>query len=440
MDSEEECLVNDHQVNKFYLKENSDVTLNPTPTHDAKTCWVRFTCYPEPVLFLVGLGFFSFVPLNQEYLYQRYYKRALEAVGGNSTVDRGVLDIQSEINNTQLIDDIATRVSIYASSNATLFSANMALFRCIPPIFTSILICGSTDSFGRRFGLCLPIIGGIIRALCYLTVEVAGLQLEWLFLGELIDGLFGEHLTFFACSTAYISDVASKESLVLRVIICSTMYIIASSIGNFALGLVIGYVGFAWGIVLVALCYCFALLYVIFVLAESLPKSETKKFTWSLLMNSTVQMYEVLTRQRTPSSDRTLLWLLDLSMLLFSIAFLGTFDVETIFMLGVPFNMDSTHIGVVIGIAMIFWAFVPILRTSLLKRCVSDEATLIITALIAIVAFVIQGFCTTPQQILTGKSCNCHDEDTVFFISSPLAAVIWHWKPVHRHRTYVHDC
>ncbi|ELU05221.1 hypothetical protein CAPTEDRAFT_135212, partial [Capitella teleta] len=102
----------------------------------------------------------------------------------------------------------------------------MALFRCIPPIFTSILICGSTDSFGRRFGLCLPIIGGILRALCYLTVEVAGLQLEWLFLGELIDGLFGEHLTFFACSTAYISDVASKESLVLRVIICSTMYII----------------------------------------------------------------------------------------------------------------------------------------------------------------------------------------------------------------------
>ncbi|ELT95671.1 hypothetical protein CAPTEDRAFT_197347 [Capitella teleta] len=382
--------------------------------------------YPEPVLFFVGIGFFSFIPLNQEYLYMRYLGEIiLEASEGNTSIDHGNL---WDFNSEQVVEPIDA-IQDDASAEAAAFSTQTALFRCIPPIFTTLFICKSTDSFGRKFGIYLPIFGGIIRSFCYLAVHLGNLSLYWLFLGEFLDGVLGENATVLGCCFAFIYDGANRESLAVRFVICNAILSSGSGLGNLIVGQLV-YFSFTWGILFIMVCYLCALLYVSILLPESLPMSATKEFEWSLFARNYIQIYEVFTKPRTPPSNRTALKLLIVGILLGNVALRVYFDLETVYMQGSPFNLDPTQIGNVFAVVAVALAFVPPLWTRVLKCCLSDTVVAIVVIVGAVAGYVIQAFCTDLTQLVAGDYSNAYYNEPYrqLYISSSLFLSFRGWQ------------
>ncbi|MES2382330.1 MAG: TCR/Tet family MFS transporter [Bacteroidota bacterium] len=139
-------------------------------------------------------------------------------------------------------------------------------------IFSPIL-GGLSDRFGRRPILLLSLLG---LGLDYIFHAFAP-SIAWLFIGRIIAGVMGASFT---TATAYIADISTPENR------AQNFGLVGAAFGlGFIIGPVIGGLASKWGanvpFLVAAALTLLNVLYGYFVLPESLPVANRRKFEWS---------------------------------------------------------------------------------------------------------------------------------------------------------------
>lgn len=170
----------------------------------------------------------------------------------------------------KLIEQLTGEIGM---DNASRYGAWLMFAFAFMQFLCSPFMGGLSDRFGRRPVLLLSLLG---LGLDYIFHAVAP-NIVWLFVGRIIAGVFGASFT---TAGAYIADISTPEKR------AQNFGLMGAAFGlGFIIGPVIGgLAGSAWGprapfYVAAALSLLNAL-YGFFILPESLPKENRRKFEW----------------------------------------------------------------------------------------------------------------------------------------------------------------
>lgn len=154
---------------------------------------------------------------------------------------------------------------------------------------TFLLDLGSyTDRKGRRFALMLPMIGVICRCLIFIIQQITSLPLEVTIIGTLLDGIGGTSNVLRVTVYAYIADEAEVWNFNRseKILLADTFYTFLQAGLQVAMGYMIQAVGFTWPFVMLIGIHVINLLYTIFLLPESRPKTVSQVKSSTMILES----------------------------------------------------------------------------------------------------------------------------------------------------------
>ncbi|ELU08284.1 hypothetical protein CAPTEDRAFT_189189 [Capitella teleta] len=389
--TEETKRLKDNKV-PLYSTEN----MNPGSDPKEEGRCRHMLMYSEPVMFLLGLAYVAFTQFNQQYLHYRIQRdsqlpRWIQDASASSTDDdnSGACGTGS---NGSVLFNIQTEIS----SETAYLSSKIALFRGFFPIFFSLVICSLTDTVGRRFGLLLPTLGALLNMITYLIVEYLQAPLEWLYLGSLLEGLSGSHLTISACCYAYIYDTCNADARTIRFTLMNSTYFLASAVASIAIGYIIDGAGYLAAIWFLIGCYGCLGLYVIAVLPESLPEERRKPCSIKEAFKATISGFRTFFKPRPQPTDRLIL----ISVLI--IAFISCFvpiNLIIIYSESPPFCLNSVQIGFLLALYSGALTVVPPIKVKLQSLCVPKEFFLFIEAAVSTGIMIVTA-CIKTQALL----------------------------------------
>ncbi|ELU12946.1 hypothetical protein CAPTEDRAFT_198749 [Capitella teleta] len=354
----------------------------------------------EPAYFFYMLAIYSYMPLNEQYVYDRVEKETPESHSlGHIYVPNACI---KGIENLTLLerqrdDTIKTKVSNYT----LVFN----IFETLPAIVVSLILCSWGDKHGRKLGLVVPCVGGVVKGVLYVITDVYGLSIDFLMLPNLIEGMSGSHMTVAGSAYAYVADVVPQSEITFRFAVLNGLLFAGTSLGNIAVGYIISYIGYMWSFVIMTIWYAIPLLYFIFILEESVPEqpddcsttlSQDIKEVWQV----TVTAFKVYSVERPDKNAKWRLLLMLGASTLHTIMVLGLLELETLYLIGPPFCYSPTQIGVFLAILCASSFFGPIIGTKLFDKCGIPDAVMgIIASVSGAVAFFAQAGAKTDQQI-----------------------------------------
>lgn len=400
------------EVDKLPGGEETDSTETDQLLSKVENVSCRRPRLVEPVLFLFAFGYFSFTLLIQQFLKHRMDEMyspfqvhvSKENVNPHHQYNDTYKDYSTIISwsnyNSQFIMDYFT---LEASSQAAYQYSLLVVFRSIPPCFTGLIICSCTDTIGRKIGLLLPVIGGIIRSIVYLIVVIYQLPLQWLYIAEFVDGVLGDHLVLLGCSYAYISDTAASGQLVFRFLIANSVYLTAGSIANFVSGYAVEVVGFEFAFTLPLITLGLALLYILIILPESLHEERRKEFSLSSILTSLVHSLVIVHQSGETRQERIANCSLLGGAIIGSFVYTGNLDLLTMYVQGPPFSMSPAQIGLMFGLSSIISVVIQPIYGRILQMFMSDELISVTMAITSVIQLLLTGLSGTSTQVFTGK-------------------------------------
>lgn len=368
-----------------------------------------FCCAPnfiEPMAFFYGFAYFSSMELTQVYLKSRMNEEINSRLHstGQEKLEPSVLGNFLYMyvmlkGNSSSVDNL----QVDASSHAAFYSTLLALSRCIPPCITSLIICACTDVVGRKFGLVLPMIGGLIRGIIYLHVVIYQLPLEWLCVGEFLDGFLGEHTVFQGSICAYASDINHSDHFVMKFLITNSIISISASIGELVTGFTIEYFGFFYTLMLPVAAYFLALLYTLLLLPESLREKDRKSFSLTRVFEKISDGFETVSHPKEGPWKRATNYLLFTSAFIIIFTFSSHNVLLTIYAQGSPFLMNPAYIGFMLSLCAIIGSVTQPLLVRILKYCISDEILLFMLGIMSSAVFLMIALSDTALHLFIGK-------------------------------------
>lgn len=288
------------------------------------------------------------------------------------------------------------------SEHAALLSSRFSLFRCIPLCLTTLIICSCTDWYGRRLGIIIAILGSLLRCSVFLIVEVCQLDLKWIVVGEVFDGLSGHDAAFIGSALAYTSDLVCGANLVFRYLVLNSIAFLAGAVASFSIGAAITHLGFSCALCLIIGSYALALLYSTLILSESLPQEIRHRVSVKNTLVQCLRSFRVFTRERKNKSDKIFMILLAVGGSIMGFCITSLLDLNTAYLQGPPFYMDPDGIGNVIGIVCITVVLVPPLLGKFLKLFLSEALMIVVISASYSLVFIWMGLCKNTLQIFIG--------------------------------------
>ena len=218
--------------------------------------------------------------------------------------------------------------------------------RNIPALFAALIICAYTDRCGRRIGLALPCLAGMFKCVYVCLALYFVTQVEYLMIGEIIEGLGGSIMTAQSCANLYLSDVLTTRQLAFRFMLIQGLHFLATSIGNVSIGFLIKYIGYSNSFWTIFAIYALGVLYILLVLPESVPAFSKKPFNLGHVLADAIGVFKIYIRKgRHIAYTNVKLSLMLMVVILDNIVILGRNDVDILYMLGSPFCWSSVTIG-----------------------------------------------------------------------------------------------
>ena len=349
----------------------------------------------EPLVFLYGLSFVTFMSISDQYLLYR-----LERGSALPSWVFSVDDADAAVGNSSLFTDIQEEYKTQSSH----LQSNMALARGLPPIVMTLIINSYSDYAGRKCGLILPVIGGFCKSATYLIVEYYDLSLYYLIIGNLIEGLSGNHLTLLGSAFAYVSDCVSPQTRSFRYMLVNSVYFLAGSVSSFSIGYMIELCGYAACFWTMLGIYLGVGLYILLILPESLTDPlPSSSFSVLLLIRQTANAFKMLLKPRPTTHGRTILIVCLVVNLVYSVAFLGVNSLATVYVLGPPYNFTSIQIGTFIGVFNLCVFVFPAVTTRVFQMCMSEMSMGVISGLVGAVSYVYMGLAPSTVQLYIGQ-------------------------------------
>ena len=327
----------------------------------------------EPPLFLFYIAYKACLPLTEQFIFSFTAAKYLPNKGDYYlTVSSRETACQANVT-SRPVDWLQD--AIHADSSNWLCYLNLA--RNIPALFTTLLICSFTDVSGRKFGLILPCLGAVMKGLVYLIVIYGKAPIIYLFIGNILEGLGGSHMTLHSSAFAYLSEVLLNDRhRSFRFTIVQAVICLATAIGNLVMGHIIRTWGYAVSFLFVTVLFLATTLHVIFLLPESKPAAsqrDERDFSVSHTLRNAVTVFHVYSREdRNPTTNLKLRLLL-LVFTFDSLIVLGRNDVDVLYMMGMPFCWPSVVIGYYQALRYVLQAAVGLVCFPVMQLWFSDS-------------------------------------------------------------------
>lgn len=295
----------------------------------------------EPVVGLYAFSAFLIYPLVQQYVYRRLWQELT-----NTTYP-------ASDNTSRCTPNNHTNHSSYheeVQRQASLFSLYTDLFSTIPSLVVTVMLVAYSDRGGRKITILMPLIGTLIYTSSFLTISYFELNVYLLIGASLLSSLFGGLGTFLGGCFAYIADLCeSDREKTLRMAGLDMIIGLLAGLASLSTGYFLRAAGFNWPLLTSALCQCLVLLYVIFILEETVKKAPPDAIILdgapqgSALKQMFYGVYHLF--ERASSKSRTVLVLLILIFITFAFAEFGGLSMVTLYELNEPLCWSEILIG-----------------------------------------------------------------------------------------------
>ncbi len=147
----------------------------------------------------------------------------------------------------------------------------------IPSVLVTLVLGPISDIKGRKFALILPLIGSSIMSLIFILTETLNWPYAVAIVALFMNGILGSAALLFTAAFSYIGDVSSREDTVMRMAILDTVYTLASAVAMIYMGYIINGLGFAYAFLFLIGLNILNMLYVIFIMPESIKNIKDLK-------------------------------------------------------------------------------------------------------------------------------------------------------------------
>lgn len=305
---------------------------------------LKFTQLPlvEIPIFLFFLAYKGALPLKEQFVYallRSLYTNFTNVDDSESIACILFRNSSSDVDRSHVMLDTV----VQEESSALLSVLN--LVRNVPALFTTLIICSYTDIVGRRWGILFPCLGGALKCSCFLVVSYLGVQSSGLlYAGEIIEGIGGSIMTAQNVAVAYISDICTVEKRSFRFTMIQILHFLGTALGNFIIGYMIQGTGYSISYWYTLVLYLGAALWVLLMLPESAEVTDTP-FSISETLVGAVKVFKIYASKHRSTAKKAILFLMLIAVVMDEIILLGRTDVDTLYMLAIPFCWSSVYIG-----------------------------------------------------------------------------------------------
>ncbi|KAI1893601.1 hypothetical protein AGOR_G00125400 [Albula goreensis] len=291
----------------------------------------------EPVVAIYAFASFMVYPLAQQYVYRRVWQDLTNTTFSVVNVSGCATN---ETNNSRKYEEVERA--------ASLFSLYNELFSLIPCLAVTLLLVAYSDYRGRRISLLLPLVGSIVYTVSFLAISFFELSLNLIIVANVISTLFGSWGTLLGGCFSYIADVSKDGKQKTQRMAGIEMVIgLFSGAASITAGYFLRATGFNWPLLTCSLLHFANLLYVVFVLEETVKVPEPAdlqqglpRFPLLKLVSSVFRLFASVNLRRN-----AILVLLLLAFTIFCYCNIGTTSVVILYELNEPLCWSEILIG-----------------------------------------------------------------------------------------------
>ncbi|GFO45138.1 solute carrier family 46 member 3-like [Plakobranchus ocellatus] len=308
-----------------------------------------------------------------------------------------------------------------AQSNTARFYVWSMLCSLVPSLFTNLVLGAYSDQIGRRIIFIVPMAGNLIRTSLTCIVAYWGLNVYYILIGSVINGLCGDLAALFMAIFVYTADNTSKGKnrsflMVFAQAISSMCYYLT----QFASGYYIEAKGYVWpmwtGVGALLLSFILCILFI----RETLDKSQVQKIGLLPAIKSIFSFY--FEAPENPLYRRTDFILLGLAILAYGPS-MGC-NINTMFLMNEPFCWGSRHIGYVKSAFGLGNAILATGLMKLLQMIISDELVAVVSLSASVTNRFVLAFATNDWQIYTALAAAAFESPVLTIIRSILSKMI----------------
>ena len=359
----------------------------------------------EPVLFLYMFGIFMSLSIGQEYVFNWFGWKMLREHSNftgtfNFCMSTDFLNKMVPRNETN-----GRKAGDVVQTEASLLSLATTLLGQLPSVLAALVYGPLTDRVGRKPIMLLMASAGALSGLLFTLAVYLNWSIYWFIPLTMIVSLAGGIPGVLTIVYAYVADVSSTKWLTLRLGIVESMLFFGSAI-SLALGGV-------WlersncEFVAPYAVYCISnvliLLYVLFLLPESLTRSQRKaKFSTSTGLRHIARSFKIYFTRNEYSRWR--LWCAVCSMFIIYLVYTGAAEISTLFLLHAPLKWKPGAIGIFQAMSQLSYALSIFLLIPLFVYLrLPDPLILLIGVIWGTVCYLLTGFVRNGWEMYAGN-------------------------------------
>lgn len=371
----------------------------PTASSTNERCKWYKNITVEPVTFFYACAMILHTPVIQQYVYSRVaLKRGLPTSLYQS--DSSPCEVDDSI------DSYAFRQSKnIVQAEASIVHLGIVLSASVPSIFMALLLGAWSDKVGRKIIMILPIIGGLVDTIFILITMYTNLPVYLLFVGSFVNGFCGFFTTMILAVFSYVADITEESRRALRLGILEAIAFISGMISHLTSGWWIKHLGFKSPYWLILTLHSCNLLYVIFVLPETVKQPE-KKTIKDLFNKGHIRRIIQLFSNAKLDRKWQLIGLM-LASAFMMISSIGFGSVIVLYALDVPFCCSPIMIGYFLAESMFVQAIGAMLGFFILRKCISEMTLTQLGFFSIVTSLVMMAFIKTKWMMFVGKYVNC---------------------------------
>lgn len=345
----------------------------------------------EPVMAIYCFASFLSLPIMAQYIYHRMW--------------------EDEFNTTLIINDNVSHCESNQSNpgyihqkevqrRASMFSTTLDLSALIPSLLMALILVSYGDNHGRKASLLLPSIGGLITIVVYCSTAFFDFPLGVLYLSPVFSGFMGGFATFLGGCFSYVADIAKDpQKKNIRIALIDMIFGLSSGVAGITSGYMINSLGFKWSFSIPTILHIINILYIIFVLEETVKRSEFSQPVLSKEGFKELFSGVFLLFKHASCKKRLTIGFLLFAFMSYLFADFGAVNLFTLYELDSPLCWDPVLIGW--GSALSTFCFVgSFLGVYLFTRCIKDAYIVFIGMASWIVGIILASFATTTVTMM----------------------------------------
>jgi MFS transporter, PCFT/HCP family, solute carrier family 46 (folate transporter), member 1 len=291
-------------------------------------------------IILVSMTTTSMDPIIFNDLMIRRFQIEYGLINDSMSTTKAASHIQ-QLNN----DSSYAQLSIQVQTSASRLHMIIAGLGALPALVTYVILGSNCDRIGRRPLLIIPCLGRTIRYIILLLLVQFNLSNTWLILSNVVDGLFGSNSVLLLGAIAYISDCTSNQQRSRAMLLEEAAVALTRIFPLIGLGICLQHHQYTLPIAMILFMNIAALIYIFVCQPESCGDNNRHAFFFleqlkRIRLTSIRKIYRVFLIQRSQHDQRTIILLVLIQILLFTILF-GFVSIHPLYLYGMPLYFNA---------------------------------------------------------------------------------------------------